>query len=122
MRIENFRAIRKTSLGFDDGTVLIVQNDCGISSVLDVLERARGSMGVMNSRAGMTAILPISSASISVEVKSNQVHPRVNGKDMFFRSNRTAFLQAWTHWAMRRPSFSASALNPSNSKPITIRP
>ena len=58
MRIENFRAIRKTSLSFDDGAVLTGQNDCGISSVLDVLERVHGSMGVMNSRAGMGAILP----------------------------------------------------------------
>lgn len=42
MRIENFRAIRKTSLSFDDGTVLIGENDCGISSVLDALELALG--------------------------------------------------------------------------------
>ena len=39
VRIENFRAIRKTTIGFDEGTVLIGENDCGISSVLDALEK-----------------------------------------------------------------------------------
>ncbi|MDH3939703.1 MAG: DUF2813 domain-containing protein [Xanthomonadales bacterium] len=42
LRIENFRAIRKTFINFDDGTALIGENDCGISSVLDALELALG--------------------------------------------------------------------------------
>jgi len=42
LRIENFRAIRKTTISFDDGTALIGENDCGISSVLDALELALG--------------------------------------------------------------------------------
>ena len=42
LRIENFRAIRKTFIHFDDGTALIGENDCGISSVLDALELALG--------------------------------------------------------------------------------
>jgi hypothetical protein len=42
LRIENFRAIRKTLIHFDDGTALIGENDCGISSVLDALELALG--------------------------------------------------------------------------------
>jgi putative ATP-dependent endonuclease of OLD family len=42
LRIENFRAIRKTVISFDDGTALIGENDCGISSVLDALELALG--------------------------------------------------------------------------------
>lgn len=42
LRIENFRAIRKTFLHLDDGTALIGENDCGISSVLDALELALG--------------------------------------------------------------------------------
>ena len=42
LRIENFRAIRKTTISFDNGTALIGENDCGISSVLDVLELALG--------------------------------------------------------------------------------
>ncbi len=42
LRIENFRAIRKTAISFDDGTALIGENDCGISSVLDALELALG--------------------------------------------------------------------------------
>ena len=31
IRIKNFRAIRMTSISFDDGTVLIGENDCGIA-------------------------------------------------------------------------------------------
>lgn len=42
LRIENFRAIRKTFIHFDEGTALIGENDCGISSVLDALELALG--------------------------------------------------------------------------------
>jgi len=40
LRIENFRAIRKAAINFDEGTALIGENDCGISSVLDALELA----------------------------------------------------------------------------------
>jgi len=42
LRIENYRAIRKATINFDDGTALIGENDCGISSVLDALELALG--------------------------------------------------------------------------------
>ena len=42
LRIENFRAIRKATINFDDGTALIGENDCGVSSVLDALELALG--------------------------------------------------------------------------------
>jgi predicted ATP-dependent endonuclease of OLD family len=42
LRIENFRAIRKAMINFDDGTALIGENDCGISSVLDALVLALG--------------------------------------------------------------------------------
>ena len=42
LRIENFRAIGKATIHFDDGTALIGENDCGISSVLDALELALG--------------------------------------------------------------------------------
>jgi putative ATP-dependent endonuclease of OLD family len=42
LRIENFRAIRKTTISFNDGTVLMGENDCGISSVLDALELVLG--------------------------------------------------------------------------------
>lgn len=42
LRLENFRGIRKTTIHFDDGTALIGENDCGISSVLDALELALG--------------------------------------------------------------------------------
>jgi putative ATP-dependent endonuclease of OLD family len=46
LRIENYRAIRKTSIDLDDSTVLIGENDCGISSVLDALELALGHENV----------------------------------------------------------------------------
>ncbi len=42
LRIENYRAIRKAAINFDDGTTLIGENDCGISSVLNSLELALG--------------------------------------------------------------------------------
>jgi putative ATP-dependent endonuclease of OLD family len=42
LRIDNFRGIRKATINFDDGTALIGENDCGISSVLDALELALG--------------------------------------------------------------------------------
>ncbi len=42
LRIENYRAIQKAFINFDDGTALIGENDCGISSVLDALELALG--------------------------------------------------------------------------------
>jgi putative ATP-dependent endonuclease of OLD family len=42
LRIENYRAIRKAAINFDDSTALIGENDCGISSVLDALELALG--------------------------------------------------------------------------------
>jgi putative ATP-dependent endonuclease of OLD family len=40
VRIENFRAIRETSLTLDQTTVLIGENDCGKSSILEALSIA----------------------------------------------------------------------------------
>lgn len=42
LRIENFRAIRNSTIHFEEGTALIGENDCGISSVLDALELVLG--------------------------------------------------------------------------------
>ena len=42
LRVENFRAIRSGTISLDDGTILIGENDCGISSMLDALELALG--------------------------------------------------------------------------------
>lgn len=42
LRIENFRAIRNSTISFGEGTALIGENDCGISSVLDALELVLG--------------------------------------------------------------------------------
>jgi len=41
---------------------------------------------------GMTALLPLSAATIGLQLKNNNVHPIVNGKDTFLRANRLAFL------------------------------
>lgn len=42
LRVENFRAIRSGTISFDEGTVLIGENDCGITSMLDALELVLG--------------------------------------------------------------------------------
>jgi hypothetical protein len=41
---------------------------------------------------GMTALLPLGSASIELEIEHNALHPKVNGKDTAVRANRLAFL------------------------------
>jgi len=41
---------------------------------------------------GMTALLPLGSAMIALEVEHNSLHPKVNGKDTAVRANRLAFL------------------------------
>jgi putative ATP-dependent endonuclease of OLD family len=40
LRVENFRGVREGRLAFDDTTVLIGENDCGKSSLLDALAKA----------------------------------------------------------------------------------
>ncbi|CAN7565809.1 PglZ domain-containing protein [Variovorax sp. LjRoot178] len=42
---------------------------------------------------GMTALMPISGASMSIELKNNSLHPKVNGKDMSVRENRLSYLR-----------------------------
>ncbi|MCP4656590.1 MAG: PglZ domain-containing protein [bacterium] len=42
---------------------------------------------------GMTALLPISSAQLSLDVKANYPHPKLAGKDASQRGNRLAFLR-----------------------------
>jgi hypothetical protein len=42
---------------------------------------------------GMTALLPLSGASVSLEIKNNSLHPRVNGKDTYDRENRLNYLR-----------------------------
>ena len=44
---------------------------------------------------GMTALLPLSGADISLEIKGNSLHPKVNGKDMSVRENRLALLKTF---------------------------
>jgi hypothetical protein len=44
---------------------------------------------------GMTALLPLSGATIGLEIKGNSLHPRVNGKDTSVRENRLALLRAF---------------------------
>lgn len=43
---------------------------------------------------GMTALLPIETSRVTVEVKGNSVHPRVNGKDTSVRESRLSLLRA----------------------------
>ena len=43
---------------------------------------------------GMTALLPTAAAQVTVDVKANSIHPRVNGKDTSVRANRLALLRA----------------------------
>ena len=40
LKVENFRGVREGHLSFDDTTVLIGENDCGKSSLLDALAKA----------------------------------------------------------------------------------
>ena len=44
---------------------------------------------------GMTALMPISNAQVTVELKGNSVHPKVDGKDTTVRTNRLAFLEGF---------------------------
>jgi hypothetical protein len=41
---------------------------------------------------GMTALLPLGSARVELEIEHNALHPKVNGKDTAVRANRLAFL------------------------------
>ena len=43
---------------------------------------------------GMTALLPLSGASIGLQMKGNSLHPTVNGKDTAVLSNRIAHLES----------------------------
>jgi hypothetical protein len=42
---------------------------------------------------GMTAMLPLSGASVELELKHNSVHPKVNGKDFAARAERLSYLR-----------------------------
>lgn len=44
---------------------------------------------------GMTALLPLGDGEVTVEIKGNTLHPRVNGKDTSVRENRLALLKAF---------------------------
>ena len=44
---------------------------------------------------GMTALLPLSGASIRLQMKANSLHPTVNGKDTAVISNRIAYLEGF---------------------------
>ena len=44
---------------------------------------------------GMTALLPLSGASVGLQVKANNLHPSVNGKDTAVLANRIAYLEAF---------------------------
>jgi hypothetical protein len=42
---------------------------------------------------GMTALLPVGDGLVTVEIKGNAIHPRLNGKDTSVRDNRLALLK-----------------------------
>ena len=42
---------------------------------------------------GMTALMPLTDAEVELQIKGNNLHPRVNGKDAAARSTRIAFLK-----------------------------
>jgi hypothetical protein len=44
---------------------------------------------------GMTALLPIATSRVTVEIKGNSIHPKVNGKDTSVRENRLALTKAF---------------------------
>ena len=44
---------------------------------------------------GMTALLPLSSANIGLQIKTNNLHPTVNGKDTAVLANRIAHLEGF---------------------------
>lgn len=44
---------------------------------------------------GMTALLPVGDDEVTVEIKGNALHPRVNGKDTSVRDNRLALLKTF---------------------------
>jgi putative ATP-dependent endonuclease of OLD family len=54
VRIENFRAVRSAAISFDDATVLIGENDCGRSSIMEAIAVALG----WNSRDGEFSFQP----------------------------------------------------------------
>lgn len=44
---------------------------------------------------GMTALLPLGDSEVTVEIKGNAIHPKLNGKDTSVRENRLAILRAF---------------------------
>ncbi len=44
---------------------------------------------------GMTALLPMGDGEVTVEIKGNALHPKLNGKDTSVRDNRLAILEAF---------------------------
>ena len=71
--------------------------DCGLAlgdqlRGLDVVvEPMRAELPTITP-VGMTALMPLSSATVTLDIKGNNVHPRVNGKDCSGRKQRLAFM------------------------------
>lgn len=71
--------------------------DCGLA-IRDqlrghdvVVEPARAELPTITP-VGMTALMPISKATVTLDIKGNNVHARVNGKDCSGRKQRLEFL------------------------------
>jgi hypothetical protein len=69
---------------------------------------------------GMTALLPISGANISVEVKGNSLHPRVNGKDTSVLSNRITYLEEFGATCMEITDAEAAGDAPPQSRDLLV--
>lgn len=69
---------------------------------------------------GMTALLPLSGASISFEVKNNALHPRVNGKDCAVRENRLKFLEEFGASCRDITEVESAADTPESSELLVV--
>lgn len=63
---------------------------------------------------GMTALLPLSDFQVGLEIKGNNLHPKVNGKDTSVRDNRLALLTAFGAECRDIAELEASSEPPSN--------
>jgi hypothetical protein len=69
---------------------------------------------------GMTALLPLSGAAVSLELKNNSLHPRVNGKDAADRGNRLNYLRDFGAVCRDISDIEAASEEPSLSELLVI--
>ncbi len=69
---------------------------------------------------GMTALLPISAASVALELKANGLHPVVNGKDTSVLSNRIAFLREFGAQCLEISAAEAAMVPPNDLAELLV--